>query len=281
MNKSLPERRPLLLLAILLSSLVVLMSYQVRTASGNRLIEDSLLRAAGPAVRAVSGAVGSLVSLWNSYVDLRDIRGENLGLHARLDRLEEAGRRGEEFRRENLRLRELLDLRENLEIPSLAAEVLTMGFAGQARTALIDRGSRDGVRRNMPVVNRQGVVGRIIAVGGSVAKVQLVIDPNSGVAGVLQRTRGQGMALGMGERGCRLEYVSELESVEVGDVVVTSGLDRIFPKGFTIGVVSSVDEGDQLTKSILIRPEVDFHRLEEVLVLLTKEEPGSEAESPR
>ena len=79
------------------------------------------------------------------------------------------------------------------------------------------------------------------------------------------------MVVGMGDRGCRMEYVSELENVEVGDVVVTSGLDRIYSKGLTIGVVTSVEEGDQLTKNILIRPEVDFRRLEEVLVLLNPE----------
>jgi len=89
------------------------------------------------------------------------------------------------------------------------------------------------------------------------------------------------MVLGMGDRGCRMDYVSDLESVEVGDVVVTSGLDEIFPKGITLGVVRSVEEGDQLTKNIVIQPEVDFHRLEEVLVLLTLGEPEPELELGR
>jgi rod shape-determining protein MreC len=121
------------------------------------------------------------------------------------------------------------------------------------------------------VVNRQGVVGRVLTVGSGSSKIQLLIDPNSGVAGLLQRTRGQGMVVGSGDAGCRMEYVSELENVEVGDVVVTSGLDRIYPKGFRIGVVSTVEEGDQLTKNIGLKPEVDFQRLEEVLVLLIPE----------
>jgi len=280
MNKSLPERRPLLLLVTLLSSLLILMSYQVRTGRGNSLLEDSLLSITGPFVRAVSGGASALGELWSSYADLRGTRRENLQLRSRLARLEEFGRQGEEFRRENLRLREILDLEQNLETPSLAAEVLALGPTGQARTALINRGSRDGVKRNMPVVNRQGVVGRVIAVGGGVAKVQLLVDPNSGVAGMFQRTRGQGMVVGWGDRGCRVEYVSELEQVEVGDVVVTSGLDQIYPKGFTIGVVRSVEEGDQLTKNIMLQPEVDFHHLEEVLVLLKPEEERSSGTGP-
>jgi rod shape-determining protein MreC len=274
MNKSLPERRPFLLLVLLLSSLLVLMSSQVRTGRGTSLLEDSLLNVTGPLVRGVSGSAGSVAGLWTSYVDLRGARAQNLELRSRLGRLEEQGREGEEFRRENLRLRELLDLKRAQEFPSLAAEVLALGAVGQSRTALIGRGSRDGVRRDMPVVNRHGVVGRVIAVGDRVAKAQLLIDPNSGVAGIFQRTRGQGMVVGMGDRGCRMEYVSELENVEVGDVVVTSGLDQIYPKGLTIGVVISVEEGDQLTKNIMIRPEVDFRRLEEVLVLLNPETDG-------
>ena len=85
----------------------------------------------------------------------------------------------------------------------------------------------------------------------------------------------------MGDRGCRMEYVSELEDVQVGDAVVTSGLDRIYPKGISVGIVSAVEEGDQLTKSITIRPEVDFHRLEEVLVLLALPEPRPDPEGGR
>jgi rod shape-determining protein MreC len=281
MNKSLPERRPFLLLVVLLSSLLVLMSAQVRTGRETTMLEDSLLNVTGPLIRACSSLAGSVVGIWDSYADLRGIRQANLALQARVGQLQEEGREGEEYRRENLRLRELLDLRKSQELPSRATAILSLGTAGQSRTAIVGSGTRDGIRRNMPVINRQGVVGRVIAVGESVAKVQLLIDPNSGVAAIFQRTRGQGMVVGMGERGCRMEYVSELEDVEVGDVVVTSGLDQIYPKGVTIGVVSSVEEGDQLTKSILIRPEVDFHRLEEVLVLLRPDADSAEKEFSR
>jgi rod shape-determining protein MreC len=281
MNKSLPERRPFLLLVVLLSSLLVLMSAQIRTGRETSLLEDSLLNVTAPLIRTSSSAAGAVAGVWDTYADLRGVRRENLTLREKVGKLQEEGREGEEYRRENLRLRELLELKKGQELPSRATVILSLGTAGQARTAIIGSGIRDGVRRNMPVVNRQGVVGRVIAVGDSVAKVQLLIDPNSGVAGIFQRTRGQGMVVGMGERGCRMEYVSDLEDVEVGDVVVTSGLDQIYPKGITIGVVSSVEEGDQLTKSILIRPEVDFHRLEEALVLLRAEADTTEREFSR
>ncbi|MCI0656770.1 MAG: rod shape-determining protein MreC [Acidobacteria bacterium] len=278
MNRSFPERRPFFLLILILASLLVLMSHQVRTRRGNTLLEDGLLNLSAPLVKVASGGVGSLSSLWQGYVDLRGARRENLALKANLERMEEVGRVGEEFRRENLRLRDLLELQKSLETPSLAAEVVSLGVTSQARTALINRGSKDGVKRDMPVVSRKGVVGRTIAVGRGMAKVQLLIDPNSGVAGVFQRSRGQGMVVGLGDRGCRMDYVSDLEDVAVGDVVVTSGLDEIYPKGVTVGVVFSVAEGDQLTKNIFIRPEVDFRHLEEVLVLLTDQEAAGHAD---
>jgi rod shape-determining protein MreC len=270
MNRSFPERRPFFLLVLILTSLLILMSHQVRTRRGNTLLEDSLLNVSAPLVQVTSGGVGFFSGLWQGYVDLRGARRENLALKTHLAALEEEGRSGEEYRRENLRLRDLLELQRSLEIRSLAAEVVALGTTSQARTALINRGSRDGVRRDMPVVSRKGVVGRVIATGSGMAKIQLLIDPNSGVAGIFQRTRGQGMVVGLGDHGCRMDYVSDLEDVAVGDVVVTSGLDEIYPKGVTIGVVYSVTEGDQLTKNIFIRPEVDFRHLEEVLVLLTE-----------
>jgi rod shape-determining protein MreC len=278
MNRSFPERRPFFLLVLILASQLILMSYQVRTHRGNTLLEDSLLNVSAPLVKGASGGVGFLAGFWQGYVDLRGARRENVALKANLERLEEVGRVGEEFRRENLRLRDLLELQRSLEIPSLAAEVMSLGVSSQARTALINRGSKDGVKRDMPVISRKGVVGRVIAVGSGMAKVQLLIDPNSGVAGIFQRTRGQGMVVGVGDRGCRMDYVSDLEDVAVGDVVVTSGLDEIYPKGVTVGVVFSVAEGDQLTKNIFIRPEVDFRHLEEVLVLLTTEEAAGHAD---
>jgi len=278
MNRSFPERRPFFLLVLILASQLILMSHQVRTHRGNTLLEDSLLNVSAPLVKGASGGVGFLAGFWQGYVDLRGARRENVALKANLERLEEVGRVGEEFRRENLRLRDLLELQRSLEIPSLAAEVMSLGVSSQARTALINRGSKDGVKRDMPVISRKGVVGRVIAVGSGMAKVQLLIDPNSGVAGIFQRTRGQGMVVGVGDRGCRMDYVSDLEDVAVGDVVVTSGLDEIYPKGVTVGVVFSVAEGDQLTKNIFIRPEVDFRHLEEVLVLLTTEEAAGHAD---
>lgn len=279
MNKPFPERRPFFLLVILLSVLLVLLSHQVKRADGQSLLGDSLLAVTGPALRTVSGGFGFLVDTWNSYADLRGTREENQALRARVEELEAREKLGTEQEMENRRLRSLLRLREKVELPSLAAEVLTFGLSGQTKSAIIDRGSRDGIKRNMPVVNRRGLVGRVHRVGSSVAQVQLFIDPNSGVAAVIQRTRVQGIVLGMGDDGGRMAYVADKDEVEAGDVVMTSGIDQIYPPGLIIGVVSNVEEGDDLTKNVFVRPEVDFGKLDEVLVLVTTDSRQEEVES--
>jgi rod shape-determining protein MreC len=176
-------------------------------------------------------------------------------------------REAEEARQEARRLRGLLDLRDESSYRAVAARVIARGAVGAARTILLGSGSHDGIANNQAVITPHGVVGRVIETAPGVTKVQTLLDPNSGVAALIQRTRVQGVVIGEGEETCRMAFVSELANVEVGDVVVTSGLDEIYPKGTIIGTVSEVGEASGLTRYVQVRPEVDFLRLEEVLVL--------------
>jgi rod shape-determining protein MreC len=278
MSSLLIERKPYLLLLALLTCNLVLMSSRVRADGSGTLLEQAVLGIGAPFLRAASWVAGVVQGTWGAYVDLRRVEKENRRLHAEVERLAAADHEAEELRQEARRLRELLDLREQAGYPAVASRVIGRIATEGSRVLLLDRGRRDGVRANMPVVTTRGVVGRVIEVGPGISKVQTILDPNSGAAAVLQRSRVQGMIVGAGEAGCRMEYVSELSQVEVGDVVATSGLDQIHPKGVLIGVVSAIGEGEGLTKLIEVRPEVDFGRIEEVLVLLKPETPpGSEA----
>ncbi len=267
------QRKPYLLLLILLTFNLGLMSSRIRSASDRSLLEEGILGLASPFLRA-AGWVGQSVSgTWCSYVGLRGVESENRRLRERIDALSQQAHEAEEARQELARLRELLDLRAAVSFDSVPARVIARGVDGGARVVTLDRGGREGVRINHPVITPRGVVGRIIEAATAASKVQTILDPNVGVAGLIQRTRVQGMIVGDGDRGCRMEYVSELANVEVGDVVVTSGLDQIYPKGYTLGVVAAIGEGEGLTKIVEIRPEVDFRRLEEVLVILKSEGP--------
>ena len=261
------QRRPSLLLFLLLSMHLVLMASSVRGGRGGSLLEDTLLTVFSPFLRGASSMTTGVAGTWNQYAGLRGVEEENRRLRAQVGTLLLQAREAEEARREADRLRGLLDLRDRSAPGSVAARVIARGGAGSARTLLVDRGSNQGVARQQPVITPRGAVGRVVEAAPGVAKVLSLVDPNSGVAALVQRTRVQGVLVGEGDDTCRLEFVSDDAPVEVGDVVVTSGLDAIFPKGILLGVVSEVGEAQGLTRYVQVKPEVDPHRLEEVLVL--------------
>jgi len=279
MGPLLTERRPYLLLLVLLTLNLGLMSSRIKNAGQRSLLEEGVIALLSPFLKAAHGIGNGLSGTWGSYVSLQGVERENQRLRREMDGLALKAQQTEESRQELARLRELLDLRESVAWTTVAAHVIARGADGSARIVTLDRGSHDGVRLNMPVVTPRGIVGRVIEAAPGASKIQTILDPNSGVAGLVQRTRVQGMIVGAGERGCRMEYVNELSNIEVGDVIVTSGLDQIYPKGYTIGVVASIGEGEGLTKLVELRPEVDFRRLEEVLVVLKPEGPPDRSAS--
>jgi rod shape-determining protein MreC len=160
---------------------------------------------------------------------------------------------------------------------TLAADVIAGDASSFFRTVTINRGTSDGLRRDLAVIAPAGVVGRVVGDPASrAARVQLLIDRSAGAGALIERSRAGGVAVGDGS-GLRLEYVSALADVAVGDVVVTSGLDGIYPKGFVIGSVVSIEAASG-SRTIVVRPSVDFSSLEEVLVVLdTPGVPGAPA----
>ncbi len=267
MSGLLTERRPFLLLIGLLAFNLILMSSRVRSDGEGSLLARGILTVASPFLKA-SAAVGSgTAHTWQAYIYLIDVEETNERLRSDLDGLRAQVHGMEEMSNEMERLRGLLDLQESLDAESTAARVIAHGTGQGVRTLLLNRGERHGVRMSDPVVTSRGLVGRVIEVGPAISKVQTLADPNFGVAALIQRTRVQGLVVGEGETGCRMEYVMELSDVEVGDVIITSGLDRIYPKGQVIGIVTDLGEGEGLTQFVGVQPEVEFRRLEEVLVL--------------
>lgn len=272
MPRALSERHPFLLLILLLIFNLLLMSSDVRGAGSGSVLEETIMMISAPFLKSADWVVRGLVDVWHRYADLRAVEGENQRLSEKIDTLAPLARQAEELRLEVERLQELLDLRGRVELPSLGAQVIARGAAGAPRILLLDRGTGDGVKVMQSVLTPRGIVGRIIEAAPGVSKVQTLLDPNSGVAALVQRTRDQGVVVGDGTEFCRMEFVNALSTLEVGDIVVTSGLDQIYPKGYIIGIVSAVGEGQGLTRMVQVRPEVDFMRLEEVLVLMSPDD---------
>ena len=144
------------------------------------------------------------------------------------------------------------------------------------QTITIDKGARDGLRGDMAVIAPAGVVGRVVVPSLRAAKVQLLIDRNAAAGALVERSRAQGVVVGAADRRLQMEYVSEVADVVVGDLVVTSGIDGIYPKGYAIGRVETVERAGGAYKRIVVKPAVDFSSIEEVLVVLTLA-PGREA----
>jgi rod shape-determining protein MreC len=173
-------------------------------------------------------------------------------------------------------LEKLLELRDRVPLQTTAAEIIGAAAEPDFRTVTIDKGTRDGLRPDMAIIAPAGVVGRIVVPSARSAKVQLLIDRNAAAGALIERSRAQGVVVGAGDDRLQLDYVSEAADVAVGDVVVTSGIDGIYPKGFVIGRVQAVEKNGPAYKRIVVKPAVDFSSLEEVLVVMTPT-PASEA----
>jgi rod shape-determining protein MreC len=204
-------------------------------------------------------------------VDLRGIRGENEWLRQQVADLEVRLQEQRALASRAVRLQELLDLRSSTALPTLPAEVIAGNPIPDMLTVTIDRGSANGVEADMAVIAPKGVVGRVIGpVASHAARVQLIIDRDAGVGAVTERTRAGGVVLGTQDKSSALsmDLVSNLSDVQPGDVVVASGVDGIYPKGFVIGTVETSERGEELHRRITVRPAVDFSSIEEVLVVL-------------
>jgi len=266
-----PTRRNSALLIVLLSVQLLLMSGSVRSANGSTLLESFVMRTTSPVVwlanRAgggVRGAIRGIRETWVARAENRHLREEVLELRARIDRLEEDALEAE-------RLRRVLGVREELAPESVVARVIARGETGQSRVLVVDRGTDAGIEIDDPVIAWGGAVGRVLYADRRYAKILVLSDPNCGVAAMVQRSRAQGMAFGQGDGPLEMSYVSRYQDVAVGDRVITSGADGVFPPGLTLGRITYLDAVEQVSMTIRIQPAVDFRALEEVVVLVGRE----------
>ncbi len=265
------QRTRYLFLVVILGH-ILLISAQVNSPSGGKVLEAVIFGIFSEVQRGTSAAVSSVRNVWSGYVGLRGAHAENEDLKRQLAEAQIALQAQQALADRARSLEQLLQLRDQVGAQTTAADIIgatppvpTPDF----RTVTIDKGTREGLRPDMAVIAPLGVVGRIVVPSLRSAKVQLLIDRNAAAGALIERSRAQGVVVGTGEERLRMEYVSEVADIVVGDVVVTSGLDGIYPKGFVIGKVEAVEKGGSSFKRISVRPAVDFLALEEVLVITT------------
>lgn len=266
------RRRPFRLLTVVVLLQVLLLAFQIKRERDVRLIRLWAVEILTPLQRAGTWSISTVHGGWRNYIDLRHTHAENERLHAELERLELRNRELESRSAEAGRLAVLLNFRDDrTEAPMLAAQVIGASADSVSRTIFINRGEHDRVRRNMPVITPDGVVGKIVEVFPNSAQVLLIDDKDSGVGALLSETRTHGVVKGTGDPALHLEYIAPTEKVHAGETILTSGDDRIYPKDFPVGTVIDVKPASPF-ETIAVQPAARLDRLEEVLVLLTQQE---------
>jgi rod shape-determining protein MreC len=220
--------------------------------------------------------------MWVDYLDLRNVRHENERLQAEASQLRLERSRDLEDARQARRIQALLGFKEQWIDKTVAAQVIGTSGTESSRLLLIDKGAGSGIRTDMPVITPDGVVGKVLSVYGDTSQVLLISDPSSGVGAILTNSRLQGIVKGTATGEVQLNYIMADEQVQPGDALVTSGGDRVFPKGLPLGTVSKVSPGRDVFLNIKLKTAVDLSRLEEVLVITEQKarEPGKGTELP-
>ena len=214
--------------------------------------------------------------LHESYGTLAAFKAENDRLRKRIQTLEIERNQWLEAEATNRRLQQLLEFRSHLPIGSVTASIIANSASTWFQSCLLDKGSDDRVRKGMAVVTPLGVVGQVVSVTARSAKVLLITDANSGVDVLVQRTRARGIVSGSLEDGTVLKYVKRSEDIQVGDRLITSGLDGIFPKGMMVGtVIKARKQNLGLFQYIEVMPAVTSARAEEVMVVSANPSQGS------
>jgi len=250
---------------------LILLSLSIGRGQRWNPVEKLAIEVTAPIQKCFLSTITMVQEVWRNYFYLVGARQENLRLKDQIELLKLENTRYQEVVLTNKRLQDLLKFQDNIDDPLLPAMVTGWDSSGMFKSIIIDQGSHEGVAANMAVVSSKGVVGRVVSVAPNHSQVLLVTDRNSAIDGVVQRSRARGMVKGSGSDDCYFDYVIKTCEIQQGDTIVTSGLGGVFTKGLHLGRVEHVVESpSKLFKDVRVVPVVNFNKLEEVLVILTK-----------
>jgi rod shape-determining protein MreC len=262
-------RLPLLFTALALGTLVLMLSDRRPDAGERHWAARALLEIAAPVQKAITRPVFFARDTWRAYVALVDAEAENRALREQVARLE-----GEKLQfREALvmggQLQRIAQMRREFEVPLLPSRVVGQDASQWSSALLLDRGRAAAVRSGMPVMVEQGLIGLVSATTPHAARAMLILDRRSAVDAMVQRSRARGLVRGLGTDELEFVFMVRGDDVQVGDEVISSGVGGVYPKGLRVGSVTAVRaERAELLHSAVLRPAVDFGRLEQVFVML-------------
>jgi len=270
MDTFLGRYRNLIVLAAILFAQIIALAVQVRrpTEQGDtRLIRIWAISAVAPLEKAVVHSQEWVRGLWTNYAYLRGVRRENRQLRAEIQQMKIQDARLNEDANMARRVQALLAFKEQYVDATVAAQVIGTSGSEQSRVLYIDKGSNDGIKPDMAVITPTGIVGKIVQTAPEWSQVLPINDQFSGVGAALKDSRLQGILKGTPNGATTLQYIMSDEKVVPGEQVITSGGDRIFPKGLPVGTVASVAPGKDLFLNIRVIPTAHLDQLEEVLVV--------------
>ncbi|MBI3652719.1 MAG: rod shape-determining protein MreC [Acidobacteria bacterium] len=270
MSASPVQRKTHWWLAALLLGQLILMSVNARHPSSEQSVFRTwMMSVFSPLVKVGDAVISKIGGGFSGLSELRRAKSENEELRQEVERLTIALNESREKAAQYDVIRNTYGLPSLLQYRQVAANVIARDTSLWFNRLTIDRGTLDGVKRDMPVATTTGIVGRVISVGPNFAQVQVITDSNAGVGVMLQSTRAMGVLKGLNNARCEIKNIPSTEEVPEGETVVTNGLDRIYPKGLIVGTTERVEnDGSTPWKRIVVNPAAQVDRVENVLVLL-------------
>lgn len=245
-------------------------SYNIKQVS---MFESFLIEAFAPIQRGTMSMKEKITYMFDHYLLIVNTSKKNEELTSKVSTLENKIFQLNEVEKENMRLKQLLQFGKEIPREKVLAQIVSWDSSNEFKVLRINKGRNHGLRNMSPVITMDGLVGYVYRLSANYADILTILDQNNRVDSIVARTRSHGIVEGIGEFQCRLKYVTRTELVEVGDEVITAGLGNVYPKGIKVGSITKIDkESYGITQSIEIEPSVNFHKLEEVVVLVEREE---------
>jgi len=271
MIKYLREYRFQITLFLFILIPVIAIDTSTRSPRDYRFYDRWIIALTSPLQAAIQWTLDQTVAAGQNYLFLLGTRRENLELLTENRRLMNEIVSLRETLRENDRLRELLAFREKLELETVVARVIGRDVSTEYRAIRLNRGESSGIQKDMAVVTSQGVVGRVLRTTADTADVVTIVDTLSAIDAIDERSRARGVVEGLSDDLCQMRFALRTDDIAPNDLLISSGLGGIFPKGVPVGMVLKVSKQPfGITQEVEVRPAVDFSKLEEVLVIVKK-----------
>lgn len=271
MIKYLKEYRFYITLFLFLLIPVIALDTTTRTAREYRFYDRVILTLTSPIQTAISWTLEQGVDFYQGYLYLWNVKQQNARLFEENRKLLGQIASLKEAQNENVRLRDLLDFREKMKLETVVARVIAKDVSTEFRAVRLNRGENAGIHKGMAVITYEGVVGRVLRTTANTADVVTILDLNSAVDAVIERSRARGVVEGQTDEICQMKFTLRTDDIQVGDMLLSSGLGGVYPRGVAVGNVSRVKKKQfGITQDVEVKPTVDFTKLEEVMVVLNQ-----------